>query len=204
MATRIKLAGRSFSHIKRLIVIVLLAGITFPALAGSPTLRERLFFGGMFGLMVGDYTDIELAPIVGYYVTPRWAVGVGVVYEYYNNKYHWPNPTKQQYERYETNIWGGRLFTNYVIVNNVDDWIPLGFNFRIFAHAEYEALSYEKGFLYYNESGREMQHSFLVGGGLRFPMGKRSSMNLTILWNLNSDLNDFYGSGPVIRVGFNF
>ena len=164
---------------------------------------DRLFFGGGFGLTVGTYTDIEVSPIVGYYVTPRWAVGVGAVYEYYNYKYHWVT-ISGDYERFETNIWGGRLFTNYVIINNVNDWIPLGLNFRIFAHVEYEALSYEKKFFNYSATGRELQHSFLVGGGLRFPTGKRSSMNFTILWNLNSQLNDIYGNGPIIRFGFNF
>ncbi|MDR1173156.1 MAG: hypothetical protein LBL24_11950, partial [Bacteroidales bacterium] len=128
--------------------------------------------------------------------------GIGVTYEYYNNKYHWYN--NSQYERYETNIWGGRLFTNYVIVNNVNDWIPLGLDFRIFAHVEYEVLSYEKRFFDYSATGRKLQDSFLVGGGLRFPMGKRSSMNLTILWKLNSAMRDSYGSGPTFRIGFNF
>ncbi len=184
-------------------IVFLCLGILLPASAQkSVSFRDRLFFGGGFGLTVGTYTDIEISPIVGYYITPRWAAGIGLTYEYYNNKYHWP--TKTGWERYETNIWGGRIFTNYVIVNNVNDWIPLGLNFRIFAHVEYEALSYEKGFFYYDEPGRELQNSFLVGGGLRFPMGTRSSMNLTILWNLNTNLYDYYGNGPVIRIGFNF
>jgi len=166
--------------------------------------RDRLFFGGNFGLAIGSYTDIEVAPHVGYYITPRWAAGFGITYEYYNNKYHFLDRYTGQTERFETHIWGGRLFTNYVIVNNVNDFIPLGFNFRIFAHVEYEALSYEKKFFKYDATGRELQHSILVGGGLRFPTGKRSSMNLTILWNLNSNLNDFYGNGPIIRMGYNF
>ena len=164
--------------------------------------RDRLFFGGSFGLAVGSYTDIEISPHVGYYITPRWAAGIGITYEYYNNKYHFYDGFR--YERYETHIWGGRLFTNYVIINNVNDWLPLGLNFRIFTHVEYEALSYEKGFFIYGEPGRQLQNSILVGGGLRFPMGKRSSMNLTILWNLNSDINDIYGSRPIIRFGYNF
>ena len=162
------------------------------------TFCDRLFYGGSLGLMVGTYTDIEVSPLVGYYITPRWAAGIGLTYEYYNIKYTNPNV------RFETHIWGGRLFTNYVIVNDVSDWIPLGIKFRIFAHVEYEALSYEKRFFNDNATGRELQSNFLVGGGFRFPMGKRSSMNLTILWNMNSTLNDIYGHGPVIRIGYNF
>jgi len=154
--------------------------------------------------MIGTYTDIEISPHVGYYITPRWSSGIGVTYEYYNNRHHFFNTLTGKYERFETNIWGGRLFTNYVIVNNVNDWIPLGLNFRIFAHAEYEIMSYEKRFFDYNATGRRLQDSFLIGGGLRFPTGRRSSMNFTILWNLNSNLHDIYGSGPIIRFGFNF
>jgi len=192
----------------RLCILALCALFALPSAAQSNySLRDRLFFGGGFGLSIGSYTDIEVSPHVGYYITPRWAAGVGVIYEYYNYKYH-PSydPLLGYYrlERFETHIWGGRLFTNYVLVNNVNDWLPLGLNFRIFAHIEYEALSYEKRFFYYDATGRELQHSFLVGGGLRFPTGKRSSMNLTILWNLNSNLNDVYGGGPILRLGFNF
>lgn len=190
-------------------ILTLCTIFAFQAMAQqNHSFRDRLFFGGGFGLSIGDYTDIEISPHVGYYITSRWAAGIGFTYEYYNSKYHWqvydPLQGKNEYERYETHIWGGRLFTNYVIINNVNDWIPFGLNFRIFVHAEYEALSYEKGFFVYHKSGRELQNSILLGGGFRFPMGRRSSMNLTVLWNLNSSLNDAYGSGPIIRMSYNF
>ncbi|MDR2848626.1 MAG: hypothetical protein LBV39_05925 [Bacteroidales bacterium] len=171
----------------------------------AQTFKDRLFYGGNFGLMVGQFTDIELSPHVGYYITNRWAAGVGITYEYYNNKYHF-STAPNHYERYETHIFGWRLFTNYVLVNNVNDYIPLGLNFRIFAHAENETLAYEKGFFTYGEQGRQFINSFLVGGGFRFPTGKRSSMNLTLLWKLNSNdtFNDIYGNRPIIRIGYNF
>ena len=185
-------------------VLAFCAMLAFPVVAQKNySFRDRLFFGGSFGLSIGTYTDIELSPHVGYYITSRWAAGIGVTYEYYNNKYHFVD-MYGNYERFETHIWGGRLFTNYVIVDNVNDWIPIGLTFRIFAHVEYEALSYEKKFFDYFATGRKLQNSILVGGGFRFPMGRRSSMNLTILWNLNSSMRDFYGNGPIIRMGYNF
>jgi len=192
---------------KRLFLITFLfcSSILLLSAQNNFSFRDRLFFGGNFGLMVGNtLTDIEISPHVGYYITSRWSAGVGITYEYYNNRYHWYIPAINQFERYETHIWGSRLFTNYVILNNMNDWIPLGLNFRIFTHGEYEFLSYENGFFNYGATGRKMLNSFLVGGGLRFPMGKRSSMNLTVLWNLNSQLNSIYGSGPIIRIGYNF
>ena len=191
--------------IKKICILSLYAIFIFSASAQNHSFRDRLFFGGSFSLMAGSYTDIEISPHVGYYITSRWAAGIGFTYEYYNNKYYWPPRThNSDWERFESHIWGGRIFTNYVIVNNVNDWIPLGLNFRIFAHAEYEALSYANGFFYKDATGRELQKSILVGGGLRFPMGKRSSMNLTLLWSLNSELNSIYGSGPILRFGYNF
>ena len=190
-------------------VLALCAMFIFPVSAQQKySFCDRLFYGGNFGLSIGTYTDIEVSPHVGYYLTARWAVGIGFTYEYYNNRDHFilydPFTGNVQTERFETNIWGGRLFTNYVIVNNVNDWIPLGLDFRIFAHVEYEAMSYEKKFFNYEATGRQIQHGILLGGGLRFPMGKRSSMNLTVLWNLNSQRNDFYGNGPILRLGYNF
>jgi len=195
---------------KYLIFIIFLFTFNIlPTLAQSEySFRDRLFFGGNFGrLQIGTITNIEISPHAGYYITPRWAAGIGFTYEYYNNKYFpYILPGQIVPGRLETHIWGGRLFTNYVIINDVNDWIPFLPNMRIFAHAEYETLSYEKKLFsnYYDTKGRELFHSFLVGGGLRFPMGKRSSMNFTVLWNLNNEINSIYGNRPVIRIGFNF
>jgi len=189
----------------RFCILFFCVAFVLPASAQTSfSFRDRLFWGGSLGLTIGNYTDIEISPHVGYYITSRWAAGIGVTYEYYNNRDHFIDLSTGRTERFKTNIWGGRLFTNYVIVNDVNDWIPLGLNFRIFAHVEYEALSYEKRFFDYDATGRELQHSILVGGGLRFPSGKRSSTNLTVLWKINSKLNDIYQGGPVIRIGFNF
>ena len=186
-------------------ILALFAVVAFPTLAQDNLMfSDRLFFGGNFGLMASSsYTDIEISPHVGYYITPRWSAGIGATYKYFNDKYYFPLPNGE-WERFESHIWGGRTFTNYVIVNNVGDWIPLGTDFRIYAQAEYEFLSYEEKFFSRNATGRKMQNSILVGGGFRFPMGPRSSMNLTILWNLNSNMDDIYGGRPIIRFGVNF
>ena len=201
---------------KHLISIIFLscAYILSASAQNQHSFSDRLFFGGNFGLMIGTYTDIEISPTVGYFITPRLSAGVGVTYKYFNNRDHFivgydPVTRRWIFERLETHIWGGRIFANYVIINDVNEWIPFLPNMRIFAHTEYEALSYEKKmFPRYSkdDTGRITFHSFLAGGGFRFPMGRRSSFNLTLLWKLNSNsqLDEIYGSGPIIRVGFNF
>ena len=190
-----------------ILIVFLFCSYILPASAqGEHSFRDRLFFGGNFGLMIGtSYTDIEVSPHVGYFITPRLSAGIGVTYKYYNEKIRvWTDLGWQDF-RFETHIWGGRLFANYVIINDVNEWVPFLPNMRIFAHTEYEALSFEKRMFERDAKGRELVHSFLVGGGLRFPMGRRSSFNLAVLWKLNSSqLNDIYGSGPIFRIGFNF
>ena len=49
----------------------------------APPFKERLFFGGNVGLMFGTFTDIQLSPVVGYWVLPRLAIAVGPTYRYY-------------------------------------------------------------------------------------------------------------------------
>jgi hypothetical protein len=199
---------------KRLIIIILFCYCLSAEAQSGYSFKDRLFFGGGFGLVVGQYTDINISPHVGYYITPRLSAGIGVKYGYYNNKYHWITGYDARgyaiFERFETHIWGGSLFKNFVLVNNVNDWIPFLPVMRIFAHAEYEALSYPKGFFKYKEPGKDLYHSYLVGGGFRLPMGRRSSFNITILWNVYSpstgdtELSSIYGDGAIVRFSFNF
>ena len=63
----------------------------------KPPLRERLFFGGNFGLQFGTVTNIEISPLAGIYLTPRLAVGPGIRYEYFKSNY-------PGYVHYETHI----------------------------------------------------------------------------------------------------
>jgi len=161
------------------------------------SMKERLFFGGSFGLQFGTITRVEISPLIGYKIAPRLASGLGVTYEYYNDKLF----------DIETSIYGGRIFSNYLIIKDFNEILPGILNGGLFVQAEYEALSLETKHFdklnLYRGHDRFILHSILVGGGLRFPIGKRASANLLILWNLNETSNTPY-SNPVVRLGFNF
>ncbi len=147
-------------------------------------LRSKLYFGGGFGLQFGSLTLVEISPLVGYKITPKWSAGISPTYKYFKFKDYYSGNSYSS-----TNVWGGSLFSRYDIFQNV------------FAHVEYESLFYNTkitgGFtemLQYN--------SFLVGGGYQQPIGGNSGMYLLVLWNLN-DTPDSPYNNPVIRVGFN-
>ena len=162
---------------------------------------RRLFFGGNGFLSLGTYTDIEVSPIVGYWVTPRFAPGIGAKYEYLSTTYYGP--------RISTNVFGGTVFADYLLIKNLNKLFEkMRSNVGIMAHAEYECLSLDNsyfGFTDQSPTGRFLQQNFYIGPGIRQPIGENSSFYVLILFNLNanSEFNS-YSSNPVFRIGFTF
>lgn len=155
------------------------------------TTRDRIFFGGTFGLMLGTYTQIELSPYIGWRFNPEWSVGGGLIYRYYSSS--------ASYNSYNTSIYGTNLFTKYTIVRDFPSK-----KMSIFAYSGYEVLSLEnKYFKNAYETGRFLLHSLLVGGGIRQYLGGRASAEILILYNINQSMYSPYDS-PTIRIGFNF
>ena len=79
-----------------------------------PSLRDRIFFGGNFGLSFGNLTSIVISPIAGYRITPKLSSGLGIRYEYF--KYNYPG-----FVPYDTHIFGGTVFGRYMIINSIAD-----------------------------------------------------------------------------------
>jgi len=159
----------------------------------APPIRERLFFGGSFGLQLGTFTNIEVSPIVGFWVLPRLAVALGPDYSFYKDPFD------------KTSIYGARGYTQIVLVKDFNSIIPLGINLGLFLHLEDEFLSLESEFwkLPPYDSERFTVNTFLAGGGISQPVGRRGSINMMVLWALNESVYDIYGS-PEFRVSFTF
>jgi hypothetical protein len=166
----------------------------------KPPLRDRIFFGGNFGLQFGTVTDIEISPLAGIYLTPRLAVGPGIRYEYFKSNY-------PGYVPYDTHIYGGTVFARYMVIRDMSKAVGLGLNFGLFGHAEYEMLSLESRYFQIgappDAEGRFYLHSILLGGGVYQPIGRRGGFLIMVLWNLNETANSPY-SNPIFRIGFNF
>jgi hypothetical protein len=159
----------------------------------NPPVRQRLFFGGSFGLQFGTVTNIEVSPLVGFWLLPRVAVGAGPSFQYYKDPFG------------RTTIYGGRAMLQLKLVQDLNNIIPLGLNTGIFVTGEYEALSLEKSFFIATpgSEGRFYYGSFLAGAGLSQPTGKRSSMNITFLWSLTGNEYGIHDT-PEIRIEFYF
>jgi hypothetical protein len=159
----------------------------------APPLKERIFYGGSFGLQLGSVTNIELSPVAGLWVLPRIAVAAGPTYRFY-----------KVYDE-KTNIIGLRSYVEIVVLRDIEKFIPLGMNTSIFLHAENELLSLEtefwKNIIY--DPARFYENTVLAGAGLSQGIGKRSSVNLMVLWALSENQYDLYGN-PEFRICFIF
>lgn len=159
----------------------------------APPLRDRIFFGGSFGLQFGSITDIEVAPVAGLWVLPRVAVAAGPDYRFY------------KYYNEKTQIYGVKSYVELTALRNINSVIPLGTNTDIIFHFEDELLSLESSFFRNPpySSNRFYLNTILAGGGLSQQLGQRSFLNILILWALDDSGYGIY-SNPELRMNFLF
>lgn len=150
--------------------------------------KTRLFTGGNLGLQFGNYTSIDVSPILGYKFTKRFAAGIGGVYQYYSYK-----DKNFPIYNFRTDIFGGKVFSRFYL-----------FDF-LFAHAEYEFLNLETKYFDPNNmrhnGERFWVHGVLVGAGYAQQVGLNSAFNIMLLFNINETIDSPY-SNPIIRMGF--
>jgi hypothetical protein len=153
--------------------------------SGQPGMGQRLYFGGGIGLSFGTVDYIELAPMVGYRVTPDFNLGLGVFYRYRKDSRYEEDVT--------TNDYGGNLFAQYQVVPT------------LFLHGEVEYVDYE--FILPDlDTMRESDTSLLAGLGYGWPVGG-SSVYFLALYNFSYDegnLTNPYDSPWVFRIGVTF
>lgn len=173
---------------------------------------HRLSVGGNFGFQFGSVTSISVSPEIQIRVVDQFHLGTGFTYQFlkYDNSFY--NLNTERWLDLKINVYGGRIFARYYFSNIFNS----GALKNIFAHAEYEYLTYHipykpsdsiNGFIidyHYNfyEKGNHVLeiNSLFVGGGYRQPIVKRVFFDLLILVNLNDTYDSPY-SNPVIRLG---
>lgn len=144
--------------------------------------RDRLFFGGNVGLSFGSLTFIQIAPLVGVRLTDKLGVGLGPSYSYYSDR-------RDSRLKFTTETSGGRAFAQYRVHES------------IMLYSEYELLSMEVPDLLYTRLERRNINSLFVGGGYLAPIGQRSAVMISVLYNVLEDSFSPYDN-PVFRTGF--
>lgn len=160
--------------------------------------KQRIFFGGDFGLSIGTNTYINLAPVVGYRITNRLSSGLGPIYMYEKYKYY----------GFKTSTYGGKCFVSFTVFKDIGQYLNIGIG-NITFHTENEILNIEK--LYqdittgriFGLDERIWIDNWLIGGGLSQPLGERGGINIFALWDITQNSYSPH-TNPIIRVGFYF
>lgn len=147
-----------------------------------PPLKDRLYYGGNFGMSFGTITFIDVSPLVGAMITNRLSGGVGATYQYFDDR---------RFIGGSRSLYGGRVFGRYNVFPN------------IFLHTEYESLNFDLFNPLSERFERTWVPGFFLGAGYFAPFGSRGGANFTFLYNLLHDnRRSPYNEAYVIRVGF--
>ena len=205
---------------KRYLLIILLSLLTVQVAAQSDDKKDNgkdeeeeekwtddLFFGGSIWAQFGSITQVEVAPVAGYHISPRFDAGLGVRYIFYQTNfqrtYGVANP--DNIPDYSAHIFGGNVFTRVVLIKDMNELLPIKIHGRLVSHFEYEGLNMPSAMDFTSDrSGQRFwSHNYLVGGGLQQKIGEKAYLNLLILYNLNEKSYSLY-ENPIIRIGVNF
>lgn len=156
--------------------------------------KENVFVGGYLGLSFGDYTLINVSPLVGYRFSKLFAAGLGINAQYVSYKERDFNGDVLR--KVEQGVTGLNVFARFYPIE------------QLFLQAQPEA-----NYLFGNETYYQPKEkykldaviapSFLVGGGAVLSSNGRSGFVISILYDVLQHEDSPYGNKPVYSVGFN-
>jgi hypothetical protein len=191
-------------HMKRIFLAVIFLALGQAVFAQEEEPRQEepqkgfnprnVIVGGALGVAFGDYTFVNVSPMIGYRFSSMFAAGVNVNAQYSSGKTYGYNNTviaRNNYTMFGGGIWG-RFYP-----------LPMLF---IHAQPEYNAISAK--ITEYDPDRREYKDrygapSLLLGGGYSQPVGGNSAVTLMILYDVLQDKNTPYLNRPIISGGVN-
>jgi hypothetical protein len=173
---------------------------------------NRVSVGGYIGFQFGSVAGIVVTPEIKIRIFDQLYGGVGFTYQYNRFKDYYYDMQNNDYINLNLNVFGGRAFLRYYLASIFENFLG-----NIFAHVEYEYLTYKrpyvfdpKGYIidpYMNtfSPGKQIVeiNSLFVGAGYKQPIGGRAYADFLILFNLNDTYDSPYAN-PLFRIGFGY
>lgn len=152
---------------------------------------SRLMIGGSIGLAFGDYTNVDVSPLVGYRFSQLFAAGVAINAQYGSQRfrdYYGDTQSRNQYTIFGGGLWG-RVY-------------PWDFLF-LHVQPEYNNITVKTTVYDPKETYKDRYGvpSLLVGGGYTQPISDKAAINVMALYDVLQDNNSPYSSGLILRVG---
>ncbi len=159
-----------------------------------PSPVQRIFYGGDLDLAFGTVTQISLSPQAGYRITNRFSAGVGIDYMFVYSEFY----------NFKGSIFGGNVFASFTVIKSIGDLIPFfrtDMGILIYGQFSYTNM----GKFYTVLSAEELMWiaSPMLGLGFQVPIGRRSYMVLSVMYNFNESMYSLY-SNPVVKISYQF
>jgi len=144
---------------------------------------QKIFFGGNFGLQFGNFTLIELSPLIGYKISDYLSLGTQLIFTY----------TKIKNYGIKTYIYGNSYFLRYYFHKN------------FFSHIEYQWLKLDSKYtsIFLNAQKSYTLNNLYLGAGIKQIISPRSFISLIFLYNVNHSSYSPY-ENPIIKINFEF
>ncbi|MBO9730553.1 MAG: hypothetical protein J7623_18065 [Chitinophaga sp.] len=155
--------------------------------------RSKLILGGSVGLVFGDYTNVDVSPMVGYRFSEYIAAGVNVNAQYgqFTSRYNGNITQRDKYTIFGGGVWG-RVYP-----------LPM-----LFVHIQPEYNFISQNSTVYNTNDQKQTFksnygvpSLLVGAGYTQGVGGRVGIGISILYDVIQDNRSPYNNGLIYRAG---
>lgn len=150
--------------------------------SGSMPFKKRWFFGSNFQYTRRLPFTVDLAPLAGYKLNPKFSVGVG-------GSYHASVAKTNNYKPTSGDVFGYRTFMEYVVVQK---W---------FVHVEYENLRHASSITRDVEDTYIWQPGALAGVGTQFKMKGKLNGSIMLLYNFMHQNGGTYKEPIMLRFG---
>ena len=147
----------------------------------GPSFTDRIYTGGGFGFSTGTYeTFLSVSPLAGYMITRKLSAGLGVTYQYYNNRFY----------EVDDHRYGGKVFVMQMLVH------------QFFLYGEHNFINLNPA-PWIEGHPRDTFSRTMLGGGFSQPLG-RASFNVIatydISWNESSPYPSPWSIGAFISI----
>lgn len=159
--------------------------------------RSKLILGGSLGVVFGDYTNVDISPLVGYRFSEYIAAGINVNAQYGQYK-SIDYVTDRTIQRDKYTIFGGGVWGRVY---------PLP---MLFIHIQPEYNFVTQSSTVYDTPGRDDKRTFktnygvpslLIGAGYTQSVGGRVGIGISILYDVLQDNRSPYNNNLIYRVG---
>lgn len=145
--------------------------------------KKNFNVSGNFQLQFGTYTFVYLSPTIGYTFFKKLNLGVGGIYNYLS---FGGSPS---YGKFSQSVFGLHTAVRYFI------------NSGLFAQVQFDKLR-QPNLISYIPDQKVWVDYVMVGGGARQPLGDRTALTATLLYNLIPNPLSIYPNRLILQIGF--